>query len=438
MTDREKIKKDICACIDAAEARIREYTDSVFNEPEFGYKEIKTAVKTAEFFRGLGLQAQEGLAVTGVRARLEGNPGPTVAIFGELDAVGCPEAPSANRETGAAHACGHFLQLGAMMAAATALTELYKTEKLDGNVVFFAVPAEEYVEIAYRMRLREEGKIHFLAGKEELIYRGELSDIDMAMMIHSNPYSPEPSVYIGNSSNGFIGKTIQYIGKEAHAAAAPHEGINALNAAMLGLMGIHSLRETFRDEDHIRVHPVITKGGDLVNSVPADVRLETYVRAKTMEAIETTHGKIDRALRAGGDAVGAKTIIRTSHGQLPLVCPGEMNDLFVKNAQIAHPGVKIARIEHFSASTDMGDVSHIMPAIHPFIGGVTGALHGRDFAVTDFAAACLLPAKAMALSVVDLLYGGAEAAKKILAENKPLLTAAEYTAKMDKYFKEET
>jgi amidohydrolase len=428
--DKNRIKKDICARIDAAEAQIRSYTDSVFYEPEFGFKEIKTAAKTAEFFRGLGLHPEEGLAVTGVRARLAGNPGPTIAVFGELDAVGCPEAPSANRETGAAHTCGHFLQLGAMMGAAIALTRLYETDKLDGNVLFFAVPAEEYVEIAYRMRLREEGTLHFLAGKEELIYRGELAGIDMAMMVHSNAYSPEPSVYIGKSSNGFVGKTIQYIGKEAHAAAAPHEGINALNAAMIGLMGIHSLRETFRDEDHVRVHPIITKGGDLVNSVPADVRLETYVRAKTMEAIEVIHEKIDRALRAGGDAVGAETLIKTSHGQLPLVCPEELNDLFIQNAQFAHPGIKIARIGHFSGSTDMGDVSHLMPAIHPFIGGITGALHGRDFAVTDFAAACLLPAKAMALSIVDLLYDGAAQAKKIIAENKPLLTAEEYVSKM--------
>jgi hypothetical protein len=82
----------------------------------------------------------------------------------------------------------------------------------------------------------------------------------------------------------------------------------------------------------------------------------------------------------------------------------------------------------------MGDVSHIMPVIHPYTGGVTGALHGRDFAVTDFAAACLLPAKAMAMSVVDLLYGNAEQAKKIIAENKPVLTNAEYVSKMDSYF----
>jgi amidohydrolase len=435
MTSLNDLKKKICASVDSSADAVRQYAESVFREPELGFKEVKTAAKTAEFFRKLGMPPREGLAITGVKAALEAKrSGPVIAVMGELDAIGCPEAPSADPQTGAAHTCGHFLQLGAMMGAAIALKEIRKTEELCGGVVFFAVPAEEYVEIAYRTRLREEGKLHFLAGKEELIYRGELDGIDLAMMIHSNAFSPGPSVYIGKSSNGFIGKTIRYIGKEAHAAAAPHEGINALNAAMLGLMGIHALRETFKDEDHIRVHPVITKGGDLVNSVPADVRLETYVRGKTMEAIEATHEKIDRALRAGGEAVGAKTIIQTSHGQLPLVCPEQMNDIFIKNAQLAHPGIQIARIGHFSGSTDMGDVSHIMPVIHPYIGGVSGALHGRDFAVTDFDAACLLPAKAMAMSVAELLYGSAEAAKKIIADNKPLLTREEYVAKADRYF----
>ena len=96
----------------------------------------------------------------------------------------------------------------------------------------------------------------------------------MAMMMHSQANMPQKAVAIGSSSNGFVGKTVQYIGKSAHAANAPHEGINALNAACLGLMGINALRETFREQDIIRVHPIITKGGDLVNNVPADVRME--------------------------------------------------------------------------------------------------------------------------------------------------------------------
>jgi amidohydrolase len=435
MKTKKEMKEALCSFVDAAAGEIEAFARSIESEPELGYKETKTAAKAAAFFTSLGLPFEEGLAVTGVRASLAGaGPGPTVAVLGELDAVGCPEAPLADPLTGAAHTCGHFLQMGAMMGAAKALSALYKTDALPGRVVFFAVPAEEYVEIAYRNRLRAEGKLHYLGGKQELIYRDEFKGVDMAMMVHSNANTPQAALVIGESSNGFVGKTIQYVGKEAHAAAAPHEGVNALNAAILGLMGIHALRETFRDEDHVRVHPIITKGGDLVNSVPADVTLETYVRARTMDAIEATHKQVDRALRAGGDAVGAETIIHTIPGYLPLASPPSFNELFIANAQEVCPGVEIQRVEGFSGSTEVGDLSHLIPTIQPFVGGVQGSLHGRDFSVHNFHDACLLWAKVMACTTVDLLYDGGKAAKEIIKNHKPLLTREQYISKMDAYF----
>lgn len=114
-----------------------------------------------------------------------------------------------------------------------------------------------------------------------------------------------------------------------------------------------------------------------------------------------------------------------------------MNELFVHNAQDAFPEVEITNAGHFSASTDMGDVSHLMPAIHPFIGGVDGLLHGPDFKVVDFHAAALLPGKAFAGMVIDLLSDDAKEAKKILADFKPALTKEQYIAKLDGYFSEE-
>ena len=321
-----------------------------------------------------------------------------------------------------------------MAAVACGITQSGVLSELSGDAVFFGVPAEEYVELAYRNKLIKEGKLHFLTGKGQLIYEGAFDDIDMAMQMHADKNMPAATVSIGESSNGFIGKTIQYVGKTAHAADAPDQGINALNAAMLGLMGINALRETFREADVVRVHPIITKGGDLVNSVPADVRIETYVRAKTMEAIEATHKKVDTALKAGGDAVGAQTVIDTMPGQLPLACNNRLNELFVTNAKIAEPNVAVKDAGHFSASTDMGDVSHLLPVIHPFIGGVDGFLHTADFHVVDFKHAVLLPAKAFAMMIVDLLADDAELARQIKAEHHPLLTKEEYIAKLDKYF----
>ena len=435
ITDKEALKQKVFSMIDDSEAELRAYAADVASEPEYGFKEFKTSAKLAAQFDKLGIPYRKGMAVTAVKGVLKGGkPGPTVAILGELDAIGCPDHPKADPDTGAAHACGHHMQQSSMLAAAYGLAKSGVMKELCGNVVFFGVPAEEYIQLAYRKKLRKEGKIHFLCGKGELIYEGEFDDIDMAMMIHSRKKSPEPLVAVGSSSNGFIGKTIQYVGKSAHAADAPDQGINALNAAMLGIMGINALRETFRDDDAVRVHPIITKGGDLVNNVPDDVRIETYVRAKTMEAIDSTNAKVDAALKAGGMAIGARVNIDTLPGELPLICNKEMNDLFVENAKDAFPGVKITDAGHFSASTDMGDVSHLMPAIHPFIGGVDGLLHGPDFKVVDFKSAALMPGKAFAGVIIDLLSDDAKKAKAILKDFKPALTRDQYIAKMDGYF----
>ncbi|TCL36491.1 amidohydrolase [Anaerospora hongkongensis] len=430
-----ELKKLVCQAIDNHAEQIIAYAQQVEQNPELGFKEVQTARQTADFLTSLGYSCREEIALTGLKTSLKSTAaGPNIAILGELDAVICPDSAKANPLTGAAHTCGHHVQLGVMAGTALGLKLAGIADELHGNVTFMAVPAEEFIEIAYRSKLRAEGKIHFLGGKQELIYRGEFDDIDIAMMVHSAKNAPQASISIGESSNGFIGKTIQYLGKEAHAAEAPQQGINALNAAMLGLMGIHALRETFYDQDIVRVHPIITKGGDLVNSVPADVRLETYVRAKTMAAIDATHHKVDRALKAGGDAIGAQTIIHTLPGYLPLHCPQALNDLFSDNARQFMPDEQIIQVGHFGGSTDMGDVSHLMPTIHPYVGGATGSLHVRDFSVVDYDAACIIPAKIMAMTVIDLLSGQAEQAQTILKDFTPLLTKEEYIQLLNSYY----
>lgn len=434
---KEELKLRVCEAIDAARDEIKAIAESIELEPELGFKEVKTAKKVETYLRKLGMEPQTGLAITGVKAKVNGKTeGPCVAVLSELDAVGTPDSPKADPLTGAAHTCGHFLQMACMMAAAAGIANSNVMDELSGSAVFFAVPAEEYVEITYRKKLREEGKLHFISGKGQLIYEGHFDDIDMSMMMHSNANTPGKVVAIGDSSNGFVGKTVQYVGKTAHAAGAPHEGINALNAACLGLMGVNALRETFREQDIVRVHPIITKGGDLVNSVPADVRLELYVRAATMEAIDNTHARVDAAFKAGGDAIGAETIIDTLPGMLPLACNKRLNNLFVENVKGCSPATEIIDAGHFSASTDMGDISHIMPAIHPFVGGVNGSLHTKEFTVTDFDDAVIVPAKAFAMNIIDLLYDDAKLAKEIIEEDKPLMTKEEYINKLNSYFGE--
>ncbi|AJQ29645.1 amidohydrolase [Pelosinus fermentans] len=425
---KEELKQKICQAIEASKEQIFALGESIYKEPELGFKETKTASKVEEIFRTLGVSYEKGLALTGVKGRLKGKKSNrTVAILGELDAVTCAAHPGADPLSGAAHCCGHNVQIAILMAVGRALLETGAMEYLAGDVVLFAVPAEEYVEISYRNKLREEGKITYLGGKQELIHLGAFDDIDMALQIHLLTNTQVDSfIRLGSTSNGFIGKLVKYRGKAAHAAMAPSEGINALNAAMLGIMGVNAQRETFREEDYVRFHPIITQGGDLVNVIPEDVRMESYVRAATMEALQESNGKIDRALRAGGDAVGAEVSIQSLPGYLPMYNNQDLNQVFRGNAEVLYGQPQVIDGTHEAGSTDTGDLSHIMPTIHPWLACVSGALHSKEYIVTDVHAAYIKSAQALAMTIIDLLYGDGEAAENILHDYKPLLTKEKY------------
>lgn len=289
----------------------------------------------------------------------------------------------------------------------------------------------------YRTGLRKEGKIEFLGGKAELVRLGEFDDVDMAMMTHTTSNPADKLLAVGGSSNGTVSKYIQFIGRGAHAGAAPHRGINALNAAMLALSAIHANRESFRDEDTVRVHPIITRGGDAVSAVPADVRMETFVRARTLEALRDAEMKVDRALRAGALAVGAKVRIITMPGYMPLRSNPQLAALFQANAELVVGKGNVALSRHRAGSTDMGDLSQIMPAIHPYAGGATGLTHGSDYLVQDYRLAILNPAKIMAMTLVDLLADGATGAQRVLDQSNPSLTKEAYLSLMRGLAREE-
>src|SRR3989449_10829232 len=188
---------------------------------------------------------------------------------------------------------------------------------LAGRVAFFAVPAEEGGDLEWRLEQVRAGRLELLGGKCELLRLGHLDDVDLAMMIHTTPRAEDGAVAIPRSNNGRFGKTVRFVGKAAHAGAAPHTGVNALYAAHIALMGINAIRETFRDEDTVRVHPILTHGGSQVNVIPGEARLETYVRGRTLEAIRDANARVDRALKAGAPALGASVEIETPPGDLP-------------------------------------------------------------------------------------------------------------------------
>lgn len=235
---KEEVKERVCKAIVDAQPRLRELAESIMAEPELGFKEVKTSKKVQDMFYELGISYTTGHALTGVKGRMKGRDSKyTVAMVGELDAILCPRHPRADDLTGAAHCCGHNVQITNMFAVAMGLQAVM--DQLAGDVVLFAVPAEEMIEIDYRNKLREQGKLKYMGGKQQLIYEGAFDDIDMAMQMHvETAKTPAGEMGLGSTSNGFVSKLIEYHGKVAHAAQAPHEGINALNAALMGVMGL--------------------------------------------------------------------------------------------------------------------------------------------------------------------------------------------------------
>jgi len=423
----EELKARVRKAIRKRAKEIVQIGDQIFRRPELGFKEFETAKLVQRTFTKLGLSYESEVAVTGVIANLEGNSkGPTISVMGELDSVLCYSHPYANKITGAVHACGHNAQIAAMLGVAMGFVDARVMNEFPGAVSFMAVPAEEYVEIEYRLRLRDDGKIKFLGGKQEFIRLGKMNPVDMTIKHHTRSGKRERKVWIGATNNGFVGKAIRYKGKEAHAGGAPDKGINALNAAMLGIMGVHTLRETFKDSDHIRVHPIITRGGDLVNIIPADVRIETYVRGKTTEAILKASKKVNRALRGGALTVGAKVEIEEIPGYLPLKNEPEMSKIFGENAKEILGKSAVKQDEHKTGSTDTGDISAIMPAIEPSISGATGTGHGSDYKIADKEMGYIIPAELMAMTVIDLLWDDAANARRIVKAFKPEVKQRKY------------
>ncbi|WP_338727625.1 amidohydrolase [Haladaptatus sp. DJG-WS-42] len=401
MTDA--LKQRVCDAIDDHREEIIALAKSIQSEPELGFKEVETTKKVAAVFESLDLDVETEIAITGTRARA-GSGAFTAAVFGELDALVNPEHPLADGETGACHACGHHAQVANLVGTAFGLVASDVVDELAGEVEFIGVPAEEYLDLGYRRELVESGEIEFFGGKQELIRRGYLDDIDMAMMMHAGSDEPERVITSNFSTNGFVGKFVTYTGKEAHAGAAPEEGINALNAAMIGMNAVHAQREVFKDDDAVRVHPIITNGGDGVNVVPSDVRMESYVRAKTVEAVTEANETVNRALTSGALAVGGDIEINDFPGYMPLRTDQTIVSAYDENARkLVGEDVITPGRPHITGSTDMGDVTQILPGIHPWTGGFEGSVHSREFGVVDEEMAYILPAKITACTLVDLL-----------------------------------
>jgi len=401
----------------------------IWHHPETGYKEFVTSKYMEDTFRNLDYDLVCAEDLTGFYTRIDtGRPGPEVLVMAELDSIICSAHPDADPTTGAAHSCGHHAQCAAMVGIAAALKEPGMLDGLSGSIRLCLVPAEELLEIEYRSHLKKDGKIKYMGGKSEFLSRGYFDGVDLAFMVHT---AKNTSIVSGQV--GCMAKNIIYKGKAAHAGDSPWNGINALYAANCGLNAVNAVRETFKEADIIRVHPIVTKGGDMVNAIPEEVRLESYVRGSSFDGIVAANQKVNQALIGAALSLGANIDIIDIPGYAPLCNDQNMIQLMkdAADAVIPHHQCEVHSVIE-SGSTDMGDLSCVMPVIHPYCGGAEGLSHGKNYRIADVEKACVDSAKWQLAMLRLLLQDDAAQAKKIVSEYKPLFSSKEeYLAFMD-------
>lgn len=416
----------ILRLIDVHKDQIIAFAEDIAAHPEPGYEEFCTAGKTAEVLKNLGYKVTEHLVRTGVKGTKSVKEGPSLTVIGELDAIGCHSHPNANPVTGVAHACGHHAQMAAMIGCAIAMADPDVQKCLAGTVNFLAVPAEEYIDADKRARLKKEG-IEFCCGKSEMIRTGVFDDTDIALTTHVHMVPVEEDFYLGNPAcNGYSAERVTVRGKAAHGAIDPWNGVNALSITTSAIQMMGLMRETFREEDHVRLHNVIRKAGDVINSVPDEAIVETKVRAASLDKICEITDMVNRAYAGSAYAFGGKIEMEKLQGYMPIIPRAADNALIEAADDLGLNYRTVQKGDFNNACTDVGDLSHLVPVVNFTFKGFEGKLHGADFKITDPEKAYILPAKLLALTVYKLLKNGGQEAKKITKSYTPVFNKESY------------
>ncbi len=419
-------KKDLFDKVDKIGNEIIENGTKIFENPELGFKEYKTAELIKRVLIENGLEFESELSITGIRCKFGSGNGPNVGVLAEMDAIPTLGHRCASDDLSAAHSCGHSLQVAIMLGVVSVLKESRFFDNFNGYITFIGAPAEEFTDIDYRKTLVENGKVKYMSGKQDMIYNGIFDDIDLILSCHIMGEKSERSADVNTSLNGFIHKEVCYIGKAAHAGAEPHLGINALNAAVIGLGAVNAQRETFIDEHNIRVHSVMKNGTYSVNTVPDKVEIEAYVRGGNIKSLLSANERVNRAFRAGGYAVGAEVIITDTNGYIPFKQCAKLSSVVKDNLKLFLKSENIFDGLKTTASGDIGDLSVIVPTIQFGFSGVKGSIHGPDLEVSDKEMAYIIPTKVILGTIYDLFSDDSKKAKEIVDFFVPEMDREEY------------
>ena len=375
---KERIRKEV----DCLSEALWDMALEMHRDPEIGHQEHKAATLLADFLCDHGFAVERGVAgmQTSFRASWGDGEGPTVAILAEYDAL-----------PGMGHACGHNIIGTAGIGAGVALKRALEASGpgLQGTVLVLGTPAEE-------------GAVDDAGGKVLMVEAGLFDDVDCAMMIH-------PSTANGSRSTSLAREAMEitYHGKASHAAGSPDKGRNALEAAMLTFNAWNALRQHLTDD--VRIHGVITEGGKAPNIVPDFTQVRMYVRASDVDYLDEVVERVKDCARGAALGTGCQVEFRTTANRYAnLVSNGALADAYVGNFELL--GEKIDNKPRAGGgSTDMGNVSQVVPSIHPYVtiapSGVAG--HSTEFleaaASEEGRRGMELAAAALAMTALDCL-----------------------------------
>ena len=370
----EELKASVITEIETRRHQLSELSLKIHANPELGFQEFKAAGWLTEYLEESGFSVERGICElpTAFRAAY-GRGKPAIALLAEYDAL--PEV---------GHACGHNLiatsAVGAGVAAKLAI------DTFGGSILILGTPAEE-----------------LYGGKAIMAERGAFDNIDMAMMVH-----PGVNNFVTTQALACQALDVEFFGKEAHAAAQPEAGINALEAMLQSFAAINSLRQ--HTKDTARIHGIITDGGKAANVVPAHSAGNFIVRAAEDSYLDELKEKVINCFIGAATASGARLEYRWGEARYAAMLNNlSLARLFRSNLQSLGRKVRLSDTGRNFGSTDMGNVSQLVPSIHPFvaIAPVKVLAHSPQFAQAaasaDGTEGLLDAAKAMAMTVVDLL-----------------------------------
>lgn len=369
------LKSQVQQATESLRELLLDISHTIHANPELAFKEYKAAALLTETLEQHGFSVERGsggleTAFAATYQKCAG--GPTIALLCEYDAL--PEI---------GHACGHNIIATAPIGIGLVLRPLL--EQFPGTLKIIGTPAEEYG-----------------GGKIKMLRAGVFEDIDVAMMIH-----PSTRHMTLRGSLAFNSLTFEFHGKAAHAAAAPHQGINALDAIIITFNNINALRQQVKED--VRIHGIISDGGVAPNVIPDYTRARFIVRAKAVGYLDTVTEKVIDCARGAALATGAELKVDSRKGYANMVQNRILADLYTGNVQTMGITMEEPDPHDPMGSTDMGNVSQVIPSIHPYVAIAPRGVVGHSVEMRD--AACspqgdeglMLSVKAMAMTVIDLL-----------------------------------